>query len=277
MDIDQPSIADIRRALIAQPGEAFDLAERPQKDEVFFEDNDAADRSLAIDAEAIEDLRGRLYADKKNALLLVLQGIDTAGKSSTTRAVFSRCSPLGIETTAFKKPTPRESLHDFLWRVHRAVPRRGWIGIFDRSHYEDVLIAKVRGFAQPEKIEQRYGHINAFEKILSDHGTVIIKCMLNISHKEQGERLRSRLDKPHKRWKFHPGDLEDRKLWGDYMNAYEQAVKRCSTAHAPWYVIPSDSRPRRNALVARLVRGALEEIDPQYPDPGYRPGDFDID
>ena len=207
---------------------------------------------------------------------MVLQGIDTAGKSGTMRSVFAYTSPLGLQVAAFKKPTDLELSHDYLWRVHQVVPRKGYIGIFDRSHYEDVLVVKVRGFAPKDDIEKRYEQINQFEKHLTENGTKILKFMLHISPETQAERLKSRLDEPHKRWKFNPGDLEDRKLWPDFMDAYDDMVERCSTDHAPWYVIPSDSKSRRNAMIARIVRGALEDMDPQYPDPGWNAADYDI-
>ena len=206
----------------------------------------------------------------------MLQGIDTAGKSGTTRAVFACTSPLGLQVAAFKKPTDLELAHDYLWRVHQVVPRRGFIGIFDRSHYEDVLVVKVRGFAPKDDIDRRYDQINAFEKHLTENGTRILKFMLHISPEEQAERLRSRLAEPHKRWKFNPGDLEDRKLWPDFMDAYDDMVERCSTEHAPWYVIPSDSKSRRNAMIARIIRGTLEDMAPQYPDPGWDADSFEI-
>ena len=166
--------------------------------------------------------------------------------------------------------------HDYLCRIHQVCPQKGHITVFNRSHYEDVLVVKVREFASAETIEQRYDQINAFEKHLVQNGTTVLKCMLHISHETQGERLQDRLDVARKRWKFNPGDLDDRKLWPDFMNAYETMLQRTSTAHAPWYVIPSDSRSTRGAIVSGLVRQTLENMDPQYPDPGYRPGDFEI-
>jgi PPK2 family polyphosphate:nucleotide phosphotransferase len=202
--------------------------------------------------------------------------MDTAGKSGTLKNVFAKTSPLGMEVKAFKAPSKNEMARDYLWRVHQSMPKKGRIGIFDRSHYEDVLVARVRGFARPQAIEQRYAQINDFERLLTENGVTIVKCMLNVSHKEQGVRLAERLVEPHKLWKFNPGDLEDRKLWPDFMDAYEIAVTRCSTEHAPWHIIPADSRPRRNACVARLVRGALEGMDLNYPDPGLNPKDYEI-
>lgn len=272
----QPSIESVRAELIAEPGKSFKLDKRPTRHPKLFDDKMHARASLKEDAAAINELQDKLYGESTRALLVVLQGMDTSGKSGVIRNVFADTSPLGMQVRAFKAPSKTERAHDYLWRVHDAVPRKGVIGIFDRSHYEDVLVVKVREFASKAAIRQRYGQINAFEKMLTENGVVIVKCMLNISHETQAERLRARLEEPHKRWKFNPGDLEDRKLWPDFMAAYETAVDKCSTRQAPWYVVPSDSRSRRNAMIARLVRGALEDMDPAYPDPGFRPDDFEI-
>lgn len=261
----QPDIKSVQDALIVRPGESFSGAGADTRHPTLFADKDDARASLKADAEAINELQDRLYAERNRSLLVILQGIDTAGKSGTIKSVFAETSPLGMVVKAFKAPTRHELARDYLWRVHNSVPPKGYIGIFDRSHYEDVLVVKVRNFAPEAVVEQRYEQINQFEKLLSESGTKILKIMLNVSREEQGERLQDRLDKPHKHWKFNPGDLEDRALWGDFMNAYNIAVSRCATEHAPWYVVPSDSKTRRNAMVARLVRGALEEIDPQWP------------
>jgi PPK2 family polyphosphate:nucleotide phosphotransferase len=272
----QPSIKSIREALVAEPGKAFKLKNRPTRHREIFDDKADARASLIEDATQINELQDRLYGESQRSLLVVLQGMDTSGKSGVIRNVFALTSPLGMQVRAFKAPSKTELAHDYLWRIHDAVPRKGMIGIFDRSHYEDVLVVKVREFASKTAIKQRYNQINDFEKMLTENGVVIIKCMLNISYETQGERLLSRLEEPHKRWKFNPGDLEDRKLWPHFMDAYEAAVEKCSTKHAPWYIVPSDSRTRRNAMIARLVRGALEEMNPKYPDPGYRPDQFEI-
>ena len=271
-----PSIDHVRNALIAAPGRPFSLAERPTRHPDLFEDKKEARTSLEEDAAVIDELQDKLYAESNRAVLLILQGMDCAGKSGTIRKVFALTSPLGLKVQAFKAPTKQELARDYLWRIHDAVPPKGFIGIFDRSHYEDVLVVKVREFAPKDVVEARYEQINQFEKLLTDTGTVIVKCMLNVGYEEQAERLVERLSEPHKRWKFNPNDLEDRKLWPDFMDAYETAVTRCSTEHAPWYIVPADSRTRRNAMIARLVRGALEDIAPEWPDPGIRPGDFDI-
>jgi len=272
----QPNVKTIREALIAEPGKKFKLDDRPTRHRELFDNKQDARASLEEDGRVINELQDRLYGESKRSVLVVLQGMDTSGKSGVIRNVFAYTSPLGMQLEAFKGPSKRELSQDYLWRIHAAVPGKGKIGIFDRSHYEDVLVVKVREFASKQAIRQRYDQINDFERHLTENGVVIVKCMLNISHKTQGERLLSRLEEPNKRWKFNPGDLEDRKLWPAFMDAYETAVEKCSTKHAPWYVIPSDSRSRRNAFIARLVRGALEDMDPQYPDPGYRPDQFEI-
>lgn len=252
---------------MAQPGKPFRLADRDTRDGSAFADKDTAKAQTVEDAKAIDALQDRLFAEGKRALLVVLQGIDCSGKDGTVRAVFNTCGPIGVSVHPFRAPTPTELAHDYLWRVHNACPERGMIGIFNRSHYEDVLVVKVKKFASAEAIERRYGEINAFEKMLTDNGTKILKFMLNISKDEQAERLRERIEIPEKRWKFNPGDLDDRALWDDYMAAYETAIQRCSTDHAPWHVIPADRNWVRNAAIARIVRQTLEEMNPQYPEP----------
>ncbi len=271
-----PSIAAVRKALIASPGKAFDLSSRDTTGREILEDKAEAETSLKKDAAVINELKDMLYAEGRRSLLVILQGMDTAGKSGTIKSVFSETTPLGMEVKAFKAPSSEELARDYLWRVHNAVPRRGNVGIFDRSHYEDVLVVRVRGFAPIEEVEKRYDQINAFEKHLSENGTTVLKFMLNVGYEEQGIRLKERLEEVHKLWKFNPVDLEDRSRWSEFMQAYELAIRRCSTRHAPWYVIPSDSRTRRSALIARIVRGALEDMDLKWKDPGFTPGSYDF-
>lgn len=271
-----PSITATRKALMALPGKPFDLSAREPGDRSLFDDKETAQTSLKKDAAVINELKDRMYAVAKRSVLVILQGMDTSGKSGTIKSVFSDTTPLGMQVKAFKAPSTNELARDYLWRVHNAVPAKGHIGIFDRSHYEDVLVVKVRGFAPADVIEQRYGQINAFEKHLTENGVTIVKCMLNVGYEEQGVRLAERLEEPHKQWKFNPADLEDRKRWPEFMAAYETAVNRCSTRHAPWYVVPSDSRTRRNAMIARLVRGALEDMKLEWPGAIHKPGDVEI-
>jgi PPK2 family polyphosphate:nucleotide phosphotransferase len=262
---------------IVPPGKSFTLAKRDPRATDGFPDKDKAKTQVAEDAAAIDALQDRLFAEGKRALLVVLQGIDCSGKDGTVRAVFNPSGPIGVRVSPFKAPTADELAQDYLWRVHRVCPPKGYIGIFNRSHYEDVLVVKVKGYASVEAIEQRYEEINAFEKMLSDNGTKILKFMLHISKEEQAERLRDRIETPEKRWKFNPADLEDRKLWDQYMAAYEAALTRCSTAHAPWYVIPADRNWLRNAAVARIVRETLEAMNPQYPEPkGWDPATIKV-
>ncbi len=260
---------------IASTTPKFKLANRPTRVDIFANKRAAKD-SIKQDAKAIAGLSHKLYAQNKQSLLIVLQGMDTSGKDGTISAMFSRTPPLNLQVAAFKAPSRREHAHDYLWRVHDVCPRKGNITVFNRSHYEDVLVVKVRKFAPTKAINKRYRQINDFEQHLSENGTKILKFMLNISHKTQGKRLAERLVEPHKYWKFNPGDLEDRLLWQKYMKAYEIMVKRTSTSYAPWYIIPSDNRATRGALISNIVRQTLENMSPNYPDPGFRLGDFVI-
>ena len=260
---------------IAAPGQDFDLASRPTRVELY-KNKKAALAAIKDNAKAISGLAHRLYGEADRKLLIVLQGMDTSGKDGTTEAMFHRTAPLNVNVAAFKAPTKTELAHDFLWRIHQVVPKKGQITVFNRSHYEDVLVVKVREFASAETVEQRYAQINEFERLLTESGTTVLKFMLHISNETQGERLEDRLVQPHKRWKFNPGDLDDRALWPQFMEAYQTMVQRTSTDHAPWHIIPSDSRKTRGAIISGIVRETLEKMDPQYPDPGYRPGDFEI-
>ncbi|PZO50904.1 MAG: polyphosphate kinase [Alphaproteobacteria bacterium] len=268
--------AAIDDAIRIDAGVKSKLGQRDAVSKELLPDREEAEASTAAYAKAIDDLQDRLYAEGTRSLLVVLQGIDTSGKDGTVRGVFNRCGPLGVRVTAFGRPTDIELAHDYLWRVHQAAPRRGHIGVFNRSHYEDVLVAKVRNLAPREVIEQRYEQINAFEKHLVENGTVILKFMLHISKDEQRERLQARLDEPDKQWKFNAGDLEDRALWDDYQRAYETVLNRCSTEHAPWRVVPSDKKWRRNAIVAAIVHRTLEAMNPLYPKPAWKASDFKI-
>jgi PPK2 family polyphosphate:nucleotide phosphotransferase len=268
--------AKLMKALRVEPGKRVRLADVDPRDSSLLGKEEDAKAALAEDAAEIDKLQDRLYAEGRRALLVVLQGTDTSGKDGTIRHVFNTTGPLGVSVTAFRRPSEEELAHDFLWRAHLAAPRRGYIGIFNRSYYEDVLVAKVRKFAPAKEIERRYDQITAFERILALNGTTILKFMLRISKEEQAERLQERLDDPKKRWKFNPGDLEDREHWDDYVAAYETMLERCSTKHAPWYVIPADRKWARNAAVARIIRATLEDMDPQYPEPDWDPKEFKI-
>jgi PPK2 family polyphosphate:nucleotide phosphotransferase len=217
--------------------------------------------------ERLDALQRRLHAEGARALLVVLQGRDASGKDGTLRKVFGPLDPLGVTTTSFKAPTEEQLRHDFLWRVHHAVPGRGSIGVFNRSHYEDVLVVRVREFVPESVWRPRYDQINLFERILVENGTVILKFLLHISRAEQRERLLARLSDPEKYWKFNANDLAERDLWDQYTEAYREALARTSTEAAPWYVVPADSKRVRDALVARTIVETLERMNPRWPGP----------
>ncbi len=237
---------------------------------------DEGTEALLEMGEELADLQERLFAEGRSGgarnVLLVLQGMDTSGKGGTLRHTVGLIDPQGVRITSFKAPTEEERSHDFLWRIERALPEAGVIGVFDRSHYEDVLIVKVRELAAPEEVERRYGAINDFEQRLTDSGTTIVKCMLHVSAEEQKARLLARLDDAGKHWKFNPGDIDERSLWPAYEEAYEIALERTSTATAPWYVVPADKKWYRNLAVGTLLRDALRGLDPQWPQ-----ADFDVE
>ena len=215
--------------------------------------------------EHLDDLQYRLYAEGKRSLLIILQCMDTSGKDGTIRHVMSGVSPQGCHVTSFKVPSLEEQQHDFLWRIHRAVPRAGMITIFNRSHYEDVLITRVHGKISRAEAEQRFNRINDFEKLLVQNGTTILKFYLGISKKEQKRRLEKRFDDPDKRWKFSLGDLAERKFWHRYQKCYAEAIRSTSTSHAPWYLIPANHKWYRNYLVAHIIVKTLKNMHPKYP------------
>ncbi|MDQ3464196.1 MAG: polyphosphate kinase 2 family protein [Actinomycetota bacterium] len=231
--------------------------------------------AMSEQAPALADLQERLYAEGAGgggrSLLLVLQGMDTAGKGGVIKHVVGALNPLGCQIAAFKKPTEQELRHHFLWRIRRRLPAAGMVTVFDRSHYEDVLIARVRRLAKRETIERRYTEINRFEQRVVADGTTVVKCFLHISAERQKERLLARLDDPSKHWKFNPGDVDERRRWADYQLAYEMALERCSTEPAPWYVVPSDRKWYRNWAISQLLLETLTGLDPQLP-----PVDFDV-
>lgn len=235
------------------------------------------DGKAALSAMGAElaDLQERLWAERtagsQRRVLVVLQGMDTSGKGGVLRHTIGLVDPQGVRITSFKAPTDEERAHDFLWRIEKGLPAAGYVGVFDRSHYEDVLIARVRGLADPDEIERRYGAINDFESRLADDGCVIIKCMLHISPEEQKERLAERLANPEKHWKFNPGDLDERALWPAYREAYEIALERTNTEVAPWHVVPSDKKWFRNLAVGQLLLDTLRGLDLQWP-----AADFDV-
>jgi len=255
-----------RRGAIRVPsGRRFRLSDIDPNDTGEFESKDEARKALAEDQERLRDRQSLLYADGRHALLVVLQAMDTGGKDGTLRHVFSGFNPVACVVTSFKAPSMNELAHDFLWRIHHAVPPHGVIGVFNRSHYEDVLVVRVHDLV-PKKIwRARYAQINQFERFLTDNGVRIVKFFLHISKGEQKRRLEARLEDPDKNWKFSQADLAERKLWGDYMDAYEDALRECSTAHAPWYVVPANVKWARDAMVARVLRETMDSMQLRHP------------
>lgn len=252
-------------AVRVRPGRPIRLEEIDPDGSDVFPGKDAARESLAKDLDRLRERQRLLYADGRHALLVVLQAMDTGGKDGTIRHVLSGLNPVACEVTSFKTPSAAELAHDFLWRVHQAVPAHGVIGVFNRSHYEDVLIVRVRELVPPAVWKARYEQINEFERILSQNGVTIVKFYLHISKAEQKRRLQARLDDPEKNWKFSAADLDERKLWGDYMGAYEDAINRCSTDWAPWYVMPANVKWARDAMVARVLLETMNSMSLRRP------------
>jgi PPK2 family polyphosphate:nucleotide phosphotransferase len=229
------------------------------------DDQDAADERRRANVAAIAALQYRLYAENRRSLLVVLQAMDTGGKDGTIRRVFSGVNPQGCEVTSFKVPSEEERDHGFLWRIHKAVPRRGNIGIFNRSHYEDVLVARVHGLIDGATCRDRYAHINDFERVLVQTDVTILKFFLHISRAEQTRRLQARIDDPERNWKFSPGDLAERRHWDDYQRAYEDAINECSTPAVPWFIVPADRKWHRNLVISEIVRATLDRMNPRLP------------
>lgn len=224
----------------------------------------------------LQELQELLYAEHKHTLLVVLQGIDTAGKDGTINHVFEGVNPQGVRVASFKVPTQEELDHDYLWRIHKQTPRRGEIGIFNRSHYEDVLVVRIHNLAPEDVWKKRFDHINAFESMLADEGVTILKFFLYINKDEQKERFQARLDDPTKHWKFNPGDLKERERWPEYIQAYEDVLSKTSTKCAPWYVIPSNRKWYRNLVVAETIIKTLEGFDMKYPEADWKPEEIVI-
>ncbi len=248
-----------------KPGGKIDLSAIDPASTPGFNHKEADERLLELN-DRLEALQEALWAEHRHKVLVVLQGMDTSGKDGTIRHVFEGVNPLGVRVAAFKAPTQEELDHDFLWRVHPKMPGRGEMVIFNRSHYEDVLVARVQKLVQPEVWKQRYDQINDFERLLAATGTTVLKFFLYISRDEQKERLQARLDDPQKQWKFRKGDLIDRALWDEYIKAYEEALSRTSQQHAPWYIVPADKKWYRNLVVATVLVKALEDLKIQIPE-----------
>ena len=250
------------------PGQAVNLAQWDAADRSEFEgDKDAGRLATKELNNRMEELQELLYAEGKHKILIVLQAMDSGGKDGTIRHVFDGTNPQGVKVASFKKPTEKELAHDYLWRIHRATPGTGEITIFNRSHYEDVLVVRVHNLVPPEVWGRRYDHINAFEQMLADEGTTILKFYLHISKDEQKKRLQARLDEPHKRWKFAKGDLAERERWHEYIEAFEAMLSKTSTVAAPWYVIPADRKWYRNLVISKILVRTLDNLDMHYPEP----------
>jgi PPK2 family polyphosphate:nucleotide phosphotransferase len=266
MSPEAPLAPDFARYRI-EPGEQVSLADQDPGDTGAYEDPDDARSELSGVVEQIGELQARLYAEEKRALLVVLQGIDAAGKDSTVAHVFRGANPQGCRVYSFKEPSNEEAAHDFLWRYHQHTPARGMIHVFNRSHYEDVLVVRVKGLVEERLWRSRYESINDFERMLVREGTTIVKFLLHISKEEQLDKFRERLERQDKYWKWSPNDIKERELWDDYQRAYEDAAGATSTPWAPWYVVPADHRWYRNYVIARVLAATLQSMDPRFPEP----------
>lgn len=254
-----------------EPGQRVSLADITTRGRELHPDRAAAEAEFRALRKEISDLQEQLYAEGRQKLLVVFQAIDAGGKDGVIRRIFSGVNPQGVRVASFKVPTKQELAQDFLWRVHKVTPAAGMIGVFNRSHYEDVLVVRVHDLVPESVWRPRYEHINNFEKLLTDSGMTILKFYLHISKKEQRKRFQDRLDDPRKQWKFDLGDLEKRRYWDDYQVAFEEMLCRCTTEYAPWYVIPGDQRWYRNLAVSRVIAHTLREMDPQFPPPEVDP------
>jgi len=264
MDVEAPLLADFARYRV-EPDERVTLADLDPADTGDFAGEEEVEREYSGLREQISDLQERLDAEEKRSLLIVLQGIDAAGKDGTVKHVLRGTNPSGVRVHSFKEPSNDELAHDFLWRYHQATPADGMIGVFNRSHYEDVLVVRVKDLAPEELWRSRYDSINDFERMLVREGTTILKFFLHISKAEQLEKFRERLDRPDKYWKWSDNDIKERASWDEYQQAYVDAVNATSRPWAPWYVIPADHRWFRNYVIARIVAGTLSAMSPQFP------------
>ena len=257
----------MKRYLI-KPGDKVDLRKCDPTDKSYFKGDKekSRDELLKINAR-LEELQEMLYAEHKNRILIVLQAMDSGGKDGTIRHVFDGVNPQGVKVASFKVPTKEELDHDYLWRVHKHTPGKGEIVIFNRSHYEDILVVRVHDLVPKSVWRRRFKHIRDFERILADEGTTILKFFLHIDLDEQKERFQARLDTPHKQWKFRLGNLEERKLWDNYKTAYEDAISKTSTEWAPWYIVPANRKWYRNLVISRIIVETLESLNMSYPKP----------
>jgi len=260
-------VTNFSKELMVQPGRKVKLGQWDPADTRGWAKGHKTREDLTKSLGRVDELQYLLYAEHKHALLIVLQGIDAAGKDGTIRHVMSGVNPQGCTVTPFKAPTPEEAAHDFLWRVHKAVPQRGNIGIFNRSHYEDVLVVRVHNLVPKDVWSQRYEQINEFEKILTNNNVKILKFFLHISKDEQKKRFQERVDDPDRRWKISQADFDERKFWDAYVSAYEDAIEKCGTDRAPWYVIPANKKWFRNLAVSHIVAEALKGLNMKFPPP----------
>lgn len=255
------------RPILIPPGTQVKLAAYDPAYTGGYKDKDAAQAKVERHVERLANLQEVMWAEGKHALLVVLQALDGGGKDGTVAHVMRGVNPQGCQVTSFKVPSEEELAHDYLWRIHKVAPRRGYIGIFNRSHYEDVLVVRVHKLAPDEVWQQRYEQINQFEKLLAAAGTTILKFFLYISKEEQKKRFEDRLRDPTKNWKFSAADVKEREYWDDYMRAYEDALSRCSTSWAPWYVVPANHKWYRDLVVSQVIVETLEKLDMHYPPP----------
>jgi PPK2 family polyphosphate:nucleotide phosphotransferase len=265
MDVVAPELPDFARYRV-EPGEDFALADHDPADTAGLDEAAVEEDYHGLRAR-ITELQERLFAEERQALLIVLQGIDAAGKDGTVKHVLGGTNPSGVRVHSFKEPTNDELAHDFLWRYHQATPANGMIGVFNRSHYEDVLVVRVKGLAPEALWRSRFDSINDFERMLAREGTTILKFFLHLSKDEQLEKFRERLEREDKYWKWSDNDMKERERWDDYQRAYEEAIAATSTPWAPWYVIPADRRWVRNYVVARVLAGTLTAMSPRFPEP----------
>lgn len=267
---------NFHKQFVVPPGTKADLGKCNPGETLGWNKGDKASSSIAAAITRMDELQYLLYASQSQALLIVLQALDAGGKDGTIRHVMSGLNPQGVRVSSFKAPTPEELAHDFLWRIHQAIPGRGQIGIFNRSHYEDVLVVRVHKLVPENVWAGRYQQINQFEKLLAENNVVILKFFLHISKDEQKARIEQRLDDPTRRWKLSPSDFEERKLWHEYQEAYEEALTRCSTPWAPWHIIPANRKWFRNLAVSHIIVEALKKMDMKYPKLSFDPTKFKL-
>lgn len=271
------SLSDARKRYLVKPGSKIRIEDVDANEKALFDGDKESSRPVMQEQlQKIKELQTKLYSQDSQKLLVIMQAMDAGGKDGCVKSVFAAVDPLGIHVEAFKRPTEDELAHDFLWRIHQKCPRNGMISVFNRSHYEDILAVRVKKIFADEVWQRRYRHIVEFERMLAEEGTKIVKIFLRISKDEQKERLQARLDNPEKHYKFEPGDLEDRKRWDQFMEAYEDVFEKTSTKFAPWYVVPADRKWYRNLAVSQIIIDAMTEMDLAHPKVVWKPSDFTI-